>query len=177
MCGGGLAGEEVGMLPVPCLSPACPLPAGVRGGGDTMGTCCPWLPALPPARTGSHQAERGAGGGGLDNAMPLAWKIHAKQLFPLGACSWMRLRSGRRGIEGGGGVKNAGGPPAMEHHPKFLGDPPGAGVPCGGCGSIPGGMQDAQGCSGMLISPRSLGLPPRWVFFPLHLPGAGAAAA
>lgn len=62
MCGGGSVGEEVGMLPVPCLSPAC---WGAWRWGDTMGTCCPWLPALPPARTGSHQAERGAGGGDL----------------------------------------------------------------------------------------------------------------
>lgn len=160
-------GDAACSLPVPRLL-GCMVVGGHDGHVLPLAACPPSCPLRQPSGRARSRW------GGLDNAMPLAWKIHAKQLFPLGACSWMRLRSGRREM---GVVKNAGGPPAMEHHPEYLRDPSGAAVLCGGCGSIPGGMQDAQGCSGMLVSPRSLGLPPRWGFFPLHLPGAGAAAA
>lgn len=85
-----------------CLSPARWLSRGCRGawGGDDGHTLAPGLlPSLLPAQAaaGALSAAFRQRKGGLDNARPLALKIHAKQLFPLGACSWMRFRSGSRG--------------------------------------------------------------------------------
>lgn len=89
---------------------ACPLPLN----GVTQG---PWahaalglLPSLLARTLGpcllhsGSTREKGMEGGGLHNVRPLALKIHAKQLFLLGACSWIRLWSGSRGAETGGNL-------------------------------------------------------------------------
>lgn len=92
---GGITGR--GAAPF-CLSPALsPAPGGDRvcdRGDDGHGLAlAPLLSILGlcPLRSGRGK------GGELTNARPLALKIHAEQLFLLGACSWMRLRSGSRG--------------------------------------------------------------------------------
>lgn len=67
MCDRGDDGHGLALAPLPSILGLCPLRSGRGKGGE------------------------------LTNARPLALKIHAEQLFLLGACSWMRLRSGSRG--------------------------------------------------------------------------------
>lgn len=93
-------------LPVPCLLALRGVTGSVVGGtGDDghvlpLAACPPSCPRRQPGPCLLHSGRAGSRGG-LDNARPLALKIHAKQLFPLGACSWMRLGSGSRGAERG----------------------------------------------------------------------------
>lgn len=157
MRGGKRAGGSAGQrrerscspLPVPC-------PRGVTGratgGRWARPGPLPSIPGLCPLRSG-----RGKRRGGLTNARPLALKIHAEQLFLLGACSWMRLRSGSRGAERGG--KRLRGdlttPNPLGNHRQELsrrlgqvGSVPAA-APRGGCGSIPGKEEEDAGCSSL----------------------------
>lgn len=132
-------------LPVPCLLALQGVTGRMAGGCRGAPGC---LPSLLPAQaaTGALPAAfRQHGEGGLDNARPLALKIHAKQLFPLGACSWMRVGSGSRGAErrertvGGPSCRGASPPNSSGTHPAA------SVVLRGGCGSVPrGGCRDAH---------------------------------
>lgn len=95
-------------MPVPCLLPLSGVTQGMAGGRWAHAALglLPSLLARTPGPACCIQAAQGREecGGGLHNVRPLALKIHAKQLFPLGACSWIRLQSGSRGAETGGNL-------------------------------------------------------------------------
>lgn len=155
-------------LPVPCLSP---LPRGVTGRVTGPPQHALGLAPCPPCWGCARclQAERE---GGLTMPRPLASAIHAEQLFLLGACSWMRLRSGSTGAERGG--KGSGGTSAPQIPRGTSGNrrggafqrvwPSGLRPSCGAAGWVRIHPRGGGGCR-MLVSPHSLGFPPHWVFF------------